>query len=380
MKIAAFAHLSALLYNACMQRSVYLRPLGLFTPRQTSQDGESDEVWGGLPLAGTSLAFTAVEAIERQGLGATRRVIGLGELFERDWGRSTLAASDLVENMRAGRARLAGLSLDRPRIMGIVNVTPDSFSDGGRNAGTESAIAHGLQLAAEGADILDIGGESTRPGSDVVPLDEELDRVIPVIEGLRAKLDIRISIDTRKAEVMRRAAQAGADIINDVSALSYDPDAAAVAADSGLPVILMHAQGDPKTMQEAPRYGDVLLDVFDYLDRRVAAAEAAGIPRAKIVADPGIGFGKTLAHNLELMAGLSLFHGLGVPLLLGASRKRFIGSLTGIDVAADRVHGSVGAALAGIAQGTHIVRVHDVKATRDALTMWVAANGGIVSA
>ena len=361
-----------------MQRSIYLRPVGLFTPRQSGQDGEDDEVWGGLPLAGTRLAFTAVEAIERHGSGVTRRVVGLGELFERDWGRSTLAASDLMECMRAPRPRLAGLALDRPRIMGIVNVTPDSFSDGGRHALTAAAIAHGLLLAAEGADILDIGGESTRPGSDAVPVAEELARVLPVIEGLRAKLDVRISIDTRKAEVIRRAAGAGADIVNDVSALSYDPEAAAAAAETGLPVILMHAQGDPKTMQEAPRYSDVLLDVFDTLERRVAAAEAAGIPRQRLVADPGIGFGKTLAHNLELMAGLSLFHGLGVPLLLGASRKRFIGALTGVEAAGDRVHGSVGAALAGIAQGAHIVRVHDVKATRDALTLWEASTSGRV--
>ncbi len=366
-----------------MQRSIYLRPVGLFTPRQASRDGEDDEVWGGLPLAGTRLAFTAVEVIERQastgqGASVTRRVVGLGELFERDWGRSTLAASDLVEAMRAGRSRLAGLALDRPRIMGIVNVTPDSFSDGGRHAQAEAAIAHGMRLAAEGADILDIGGESTRPASDAVPVAEELARVLPVIQGLRAKLDVRISIDTRKAEVMRKAAEAGADIINDVSALSHDPEAAAAATETGLPVILMHAQGDPKTMQDAPRYNDVALDVFDYLERRIAALERAGLPRQRLLADPGIGFGKTLAHNLELMAGLSLFHGLGVPLVLGASRKRFIGALTGVEVAADRVHGSVGAALAGVAQGAQIVRVHDVKATRDALTMWEASTGGRV--
>jgi dihydropteroate synthase len=260
--------------------------------------------------------------------------------------------------------------------MGIVNVTPDSFSDGGRHAGTEAAIAHGLQLAAEGADILDIGGESTRPGSDVVPLEEELSRVIPVIEGLRKQTDVRISIDTRKGEVMRRAADAGADIINDVSALTFEPDAAEAAAATGLPVILMHAQGDPKTMQDAPRYDDVLLDVFDFLERRISHAETAGVPRQRLVVDPGIGFGKTLAHNLALLAGLSLFHGLGVPLLLGASRKSFIGTLTRVETAADRVHGSVGAALAAVAQGAHIIRAHDVKATREALTVWEASMGG----
>ena len=358
-----------------MQRSIYLRPVGLFTPRQTTSE---EEVWGGLPLAGTRLAFTAIETFERAGASVSRRVLGLGDVFERDWGRSTLAASDLVERIRSPRSRLAGLSLDRPRIMGIVNVTPDSFSDGGRHATAEQAIAYALQMARDGADIIDIGGESTRPGSETVPVEEELARVIPVIEGLRAKSDVRISIDTRKPAVMREAARVGADIINDVSALTFDPEAAAVAADTGLPIILMHAQGDPKTMQDAPRYDDVLLDVFDFLERRVQAAEAAGIPAQRLVVDPGIGFGKTLAHNLELMAGFSLFHGLGVPLLLGASRKRFIGALTGVEQAADRVHGSVGAALAGVAQGAHIVRVHDVKATRDALTLWEASMLGSV--
>lgn len=357
-----------------MQRTIYLRPTGLFMPRG---NGASDQqIWGGLPLAGTRLAFSAVEIIERGGSGASRRVVGLGDVFDRDWGRGTLAAADLVEHMRGTRPRLAGLSLERPRIMGILNVTPDSFSDGGHHASVEAAIAHGLRLAGDGADILDIGGESTRPGSDPVSLADELARVLPVIEGLAGKTDARISIDTRKAEVMARAAAAGADIINDVSALTYDPDAPAAAIESSLPVILMHARGDPKTMQQAPSYGDVLLDVFDFLEHRIAALEAAGLPRQRLLVDPGIGFGKTVAHNLELMSGLSLLHGLGVPLLVGASRKGFIGALTGVAVAADRVAGSIGAALAAVAQGAHIVRVHDVRATREALTVWEAATGG----
>ena len=357
-----------------MQRSIYLRPVGIFAP--SSDQDQGGDVWGGLPLAGTGLAFSALEVIERTGTKSSRRVIGLGEIFERDWGRNTLSASDLVERVHANRPRLAGLALDRPLIMGIVNVTPDSFSDGGRHADPEAAIAHGLALATEGADILDIGGESTRPGSDPVPLDEELARVLPVIEGLKTACDARISIDTRKALVMQRAAAAGADIINDVSALSHDPDGMAAAAEADLPVVLMHAQGDPKTMQDAPRYGDVLLDVFDYLERRIATCEAAGIARQHLLVDPGIGFGKTLSHNLMLMHGLSLFHGLGVPLLVGASRKRFIGILTGVDVAGERVSGSIGAALAAAGQGAHILRVHDVKATRDALTVWRAAVTG----
>jgi len=293
--------------------------------------------------------------------------------MERDWGRHTLAAADMFEAFRAARPRLAGLSLDRPRIMGIVNVTPDSFSDGGQHDSSARAIAHALRLAEEGADILDIGGESTRPGSDAVALDEELRRVLPVIEGLRGKTDKLISVDTRKAEVMRRSADAGADILNDVSALTYDPDALDVAAGTGLPVMLMHAQGDPKTMNENPKYDDVVLDVFDFLERRIQACEAAGITRAKIVADPGIGFGKHLHHNVSVLSSMSLYHGLGVPVLLGASRKKLIGQLCNVDEPQDRVPGSIAAALNSIAQGVQIVRVHDVAATRQAVSVWQAA-------
>ena len=211
--------------------------------------------------------------------------------------------------------------------MGIVNVTPDSFSDGGLHADTQAAVAHGVRLVAEGADILDIGGESTRPGADLVPVDAELARVIPVIEGLRALTEVPISIDTRKAEVMRRAAAAGADILNDVSALTHDPDALAVAAETGLPVILMHAQGDPKTMNDDPQYSDVALDVFDFLEARIAACEAAGIPKAKLVADPGIGFGKHLHHNVAVLASLA-------PL----SRARRAGAAGRLAQEADRPH------------------------------------------
>ena len=285
------------------------------------------------------------------------------------------AAQDL-EAITAPRARIAGLALDRPRIMGIINVTPDSFSDGGLHASAQAAIAHGLQLAEEGADILDIGGESTRPGAAYVPAEEELARVIPVIEGLRARSGVRISVDTRKAAVMRQAAAVGADILNDVSALTHDPDSMRVAAESGLPVILMHAQGDPRTMNDNPQYSDVVLDVFDYLEGRIAACEAAGIARAKIVADPGIGFGKHLHHNVAVLAALALYHALGVPVLLGASRKKLIDHISDVPNPSDRVPGSIAAALAGAAQGMQIIRVHDVAATRQALNVWRAALAG----
>ena len=354
-----------------MQRTMYLRPVGLLplpageTPR---------EEWRGLPLAGGGHTFTGIEVIERRPIGgSSRRVIGLGELMERDWGRHTLAASDLLEALQAPRQRLAGLSLARPRIMGIVNVTPDSFSDGGSLAGTQAAVDHGLRLVEEGADILDIGGESTRPGADLVAVEQELRRVMPVLAGLRGRTDALISVDTRKAEVMRRVAEAGADILNDVSALTFDPAALGVAAESGLPVILMHAQGDPKTMNDDPQYTDVVLDVFDFLERRIHACEAAGIPRAKLVADPGIGFGKHLHHNVAVLAAMGLYHGLGVPVLLGASRKKLIGQLCNVEEPRRRVPGSIAAALAAIAQGVQIVRVHDVAETRQAVSVWQAA-------
>ncbi len=354
-------------------REIYLRPLGLFP---AALHTAAKEVWGGLPLAGGWLDFTALEVIERNGARVDRFIAGLGEFFERDWGRRTLNASDMFEALRAPRHRLAGLALDRPVIMGIVNVTPDSFSDGGLHFDATAAVAHGLQLAADGADILDIGGESTRPGAVAVSEIEEIRRIVPVIAGLRAKTDVRISIDTRKAAVMREAVSAGADLINDVSALMHDPWSLETAADLGVPVILMHAQGDPRTMQENPTYDDVALDVFDFLEARVEAAVRAGIPRDHLVVDPGLGFGKTLPHNLSLMSGLSLFHGLGVPVLVGASRKRFIGTLTGVDAAGDRMHGSIGAALSAASQGVQIIRVHDVAATKAALAVFQACNDG----
>jgi dihydropteroate synthase len=256
--------------------------------------------------------------------------------------------------------------------MGIVNVTPDSFSDGGEHAQTESAIAHGRALAAAGASILDVGGESTRPYSEPTPEDVELARAAPVIEELASGGAI-VSIDTRKPAVMRAAAAAGAAILNDVAALDYSPESLPTARDLGLPVVLMHAQGDPKTMQVDPRYDDVALDIFDWLEARLSACEAAGIPRDRLIADPGVGFGKTHAQNLELLASLTLFHGLGVPLLVGASRKGFIGKLTGEPEAGRRVVGSVGAAIAAAMQGVQILRVHDVAETASALAVWHAA-------
>ncbi|HKN78621.1 MAG TPA: dihydropteroate synthase [Lysobacter sp.] len=263
------------------------------------------------------------------------------------------------------------LRLDRARVMGIVNVTPDSFSDGGEHATTEAAIAHGVQLAEEGADVLDIGGESTRPGAADVPIEEELRRVIPVIEGLVQATSLPISIDTSKPEVMRAAVAAGAGMINDVYGLRRE-GALDAAASLGVPVVLMHMLGEPRSMQEAPQYDDVVADVHRFLAERIFAAEMAGIAKARIVVDPGFGFGKNSAHNLALLARLNKLVELGVPVLAGLSRKRTIGEITGRDDPHERVHGSVAAHLIAAQNGARILRVHDVAATVDALKVWEA--------
>ena len=263
------------------------------------------------------------------------------------------------------------LRLDRPRVMGIVNVTPDSFSDGGAHFDAGAAIAHGLALAAEGADILDVGGESTRPGAQAVSVEEELRRTIPVVEALSRQLAIPVGIDTSKPEVMRAAVAAGAGMINDVFALRRDGALDAAAA-LGVPVVLMHMQGEPRGMQANPEYDDVVGEVHRFLAERVFAAEMAGIPRKRIVVDPGFGFGKTREHNLQLLAQLQRFTELGVPVLAGLSRKKTIGELTGRDDPRDRVHGSVAAHLVAAQRGAMLLRVHDVAATVDALKVWQA--------
>jgi dihydropteroate synthase len=332
-----------------MQKS-YLRPAGLvYGPdaRQLIKEGRGASL-GGL----STIAYTLTEEITRAGDNAARRFT-----------TGTLARQTVLPSF---------LDSTRPLVMGIVNVTPDSFSDGGLNADAERAIAHGIRLVAEGADILDVGGESTRPGSESVPEAEELRRVIPVIEALVAQ-GFSVSVDTRKASVMRKALAAGARMVNDVSALTHDPAAIAALADASCPVVLMHAQGDPKTMQLSPHYDDVALDVYDWLEARIEACVAGGIARERLLADPGIGFGKSFRHNLDLLRQFTLFHGLGVPLLMGLSRKGFIGALTGEKTAGERVHGSLGGAIWSALNGAHVLRVHDVKATVAALAVANAA-------
>jgi dihydropteroate synthase len=322
----------------------YLRPLGILSGSAAASAVEQGRA---LPLAGGQLAFALAEIIDRRG---GRRIVP-----------ASVAADEAAQYSSA--RTLFGTS---PTVMGIVNVTPDSFSDGGVFLDADHAIAHGLALVGAGAGIIDVGGESTRPGASPTEITAEIERVVPVIRGL-ASAGVTVSVDTRNARTMHAALEAGAAILNDVSALTHDPEAMAVAADADVPVVLMHMRGEPRTMQDTPAYDDVVLDVYDYLAARIAAAEAAGISRSRLIADPGIGFGKTARHNLALLQSLSLFHGLGVPLLVGVSRKGFIGRLSGNAPVGKRFGGSLAAGLAALAQGAQILRVHDVAETVQAV-------------
>jgi dihydropteroate synthase len=344
---------------------LYVRPIGLLygaTADAAVADGLA------LPLAGGPIAFTAAELIEGEAGKTRMRLFAAPALASS--GDADLAA--LIARITAKRSPFAGLALDRPVLMGIVNVTPDSFSDGGLFDTKEAAIVQAAELATAGAAIVDVGGESTRPGSDPVDEKEELARVVPVIAGL-AGLPAVISVDTRKAAVARAAAKQGAKILNDVSALTRDAKSLQVAVETGLSLVLMHAQGEPKTMQDNPRYADVVLEVFDYLETRIGTAVKAGIEPSRIAGDPGLGFGKTLAHNLALLAHTTLFHGLGVPLLVGGSRKRFIRGVLGGEEPHSREPGSQAVAIAAAAQGAQILRVHDVAGSRQGLTVWRAS-------
>ena len=314
---------------------------------------------GALPLAGGWSWFTHLERLQRDRKG---EVVPIVEM-----------PSDVRERLTEVRAPICGLSMNTPRIMGILNATPDSFSDGGKHDSFETAIARGLALEGKGADILDIGGESTRPGADFVSAEQEIARTTPVICALKkAGFSLPISIDTRKAEVAQAALNGGAVLFNDVTALSFDANSATVAANSNAAVCLMHASGDPKNMQDNLEYDDILLDVYDYLEQRITFAERAGVARERIIIDPGIGFGKTLEQNLTLLRGLSLFHGLGCPVLLGVSRKRFIGVIANAQEAASRGPGSVALGLEALRQGVQILRVHDIDMTKQAISLWQA--------
>jgi dihydropteroate synthase len=265
-----------------------------------------------------------------------------------------------------------------PLIMGVVNVTPDSFSDGGEFYNPDIAIEHGLKLISQGAAVLDIGGESSRPGAEIVDIEEEISRIVPVIEGLKGRVPW-ISVDTRNAKTMEAALKAGANSINDISALSHDPQSVGVVAEAQVPVFLMHMQGNPQMMQNKPSYNNVVGDVFDYLKERISFCETHRIDPHLLVVDPGVGFGQTLEHNLLILRNINVFHGLGVPLLLGTSRKSFIAALSAGEDAENRVSGSLASALWGLSQGAHIFRVHDVAETMQAFKVFGAIEGSQTS-
>lgn len=347
--------------------TLYLGPVGLVA----GPDAATALAAGAaLPLAGGPIAFLRLQVIERMP-GKTPSVIFLSPDAARDRAAADPDFAGRLDALTGPRRAFAGLTLEAaapPRIMGIVNVTPDSFSDGGAHADAAAAIDHARALVGAGADIVDIGGESTRPGAEPVDAGAELTRVMPVIEAL-AGGPVPLSIDTRHAAVMRAAVAAGAAIVNDVTALAGDAGSLAAVADSDASVVLMHMAGEPRTMQAAPAYADVALDVFDALAARVAACRDAGIDSARLCVDPGIGFGKTASHNLALLQRLALFHGLGCALLVGASRKSYIARVTRDAPADRRLGGSLAAALAARDRGCQILRVHDVAETRQAVDL-----------
>jgi len=344
----------------------FLRPTA-FVDSPFGNDGKVARLAGGMNW------FTAVEAIQWDG---SRRISTELVTVERIFETIDSMPPDAVlawERLTSPRPSLQlgerTIRLDQPQVMGIVNATPDSFSDGGRFPDAAAAAEAGADMAGQGAAIIDVGGESTRPGAKPVWEGDEIERVVPVIRQL-ALGGAAVSIDTRKADVMTAAIEAGARMINDVSSLTYDDRSAKVIAASSVPIVLMHHKGAPETMQDDPRYDDVLIEVYLWLEERIGAAEKAGIRRDRILVDPGFGFGKNVAHNLELMNGLALFHSLGCPIVVGASRKRTIGALSGEAPADKRLGGSIAFALKALEQGVHIIRAHDVPETVQAFKIW----------
>lgn len=346
-----------------MASRTFIRPTG-FVDSPFGFDGQVARLAGGLNW------FSAVELIEWDGSRRTgTELVSVADLEKR-------LDHNLAPQWKALSSPRAALQLgertvrlDQPQVMAIVNATPDSFSDGGRFEQSADAASAGADMAAQGAAIVDVGGESTRPGARPVWAGDEIERIVPVIRQLTAG-GVAVSADTRKAEVMQAAVAAGARMINDVSGLTFDPNAVAAVASLGVPLVIMHHQGSPETMQQDARYADVLIEVYLWLEKRIEAAVEAGISRDKILIDPGFGFGKNVSHNLELMNGLALFHGLGCPLMLGASRKRTIGALSNEAPADSRLGGSLAFALKAVEQGAQIVRVHDVPESVQALKIW----------
>ena len=352
---------------------IYVQPLGL-----VRGPIHCDRVFKN--LTGGDIYFAAVRIISRTKQGLEEEIVSIVDLDNFLKEKSTTVAEKIktiLNNIESPRGALmlnngSVIGWKKPVIQGVLNVTPDSFSDGGQYSDIELARPHAHEMISAGADIIDIGGETTKPGAQSVSIKSEKDRVLPVIKNL-ATLNFPLSIDSRNAEVMNDAIQNGAHIINDVSALGHDLKSIGVVKKEDVPIILMHAQGPPEIMQNNPQYSHILLDIYDYLESRIKMCIDAGIDKNKIIADPGVGFGKTVDHNLEILNGLSIFHGLGVPLLVGTSRKSFIGKITGEKVAENRVSGSIAAMLLSLEQGVQIVRVHDVEQATQAISVWNAA-------
>ncbi len=348
-----------------------LRPTGLVTGAAAAAavaDGS------GRALCAGALAFTACEAFLQGGDAvhiAPASLAGLCDWAAGEGGVAETAVAALLDRLSAPRPAFAGVAFEAPGIAGILNVTPDSFHDGGVYAATGAAVAHGAAMVAAGADIIDVGGESSRPGAAPVAEAVECGRVLPVVEALAAAGAL-VSIDTSRAAVMRAAIGAGAAIVNDITALTGDADALGAVAETGASVVLMHMRGDPATMQRDPQYGHVAYEVYRTLEARVRACEAAGIPRARIAVDPGIGFGKTPAHCLELLGSLALLHGLGCVVMTGSSRKSFLAHFSPDGGPRDRLSASLAAAMRAAGQGVQLHRVHDVAETRQALADWAA--------
>ena len=349
--------------------TLYLRPTGfLESPQQ--HDGANARLAGGM------LWFTQVEVIDKAGAATTRALIAVREweAFVAGLPADKQARCNLLYGRMTGpRTALQmgerTIRLDQPQLMGIINMTPDSFSDGGKNADIEAAASAAIAMSSAGAAIIDIGGESTRPGAPLVWEGDEISRVQPLIQRL-ASSGTAVSIDTRKAAVMEAAVAAGSRMINDVSALLFDERAVEVAKALDVPVVLMHAPSQSSDPHKGGEYGDVVTEVFDWLESRVDAVEAAGIPRAKILVDPGIGFGKSLSDNLAIINNLGIYHAIGCPILFGASRKRMIGALSNEASVEARLGGSIFLAMKAVEQGAHILRVHDVPETVQAVQVW----------
>ena len=346
----------------------YVTPRALLSGAAAREAVAAGLAW---PLLGGVRAFAAMEVSTRENGSLNRLGIVARSAYDQDAAAIPPALRASIATQMAAlalpRAAFADLNVSRPTLMGVLNVTPDSFSDGGRFDCIESAVAHGVALVKVGAAIIDVGGESTRPGAVPVGETQEIARVVPVVKALAAR-GVPVSIDTRHASVMAAAIGAGAGVVNDISALA-DPKALAVAAGENISVVLMHMQGEPRSMQDNPTYAWAPGDIYDFLESRIAACLAAGIPKTRIAVDPGLGFGKTDEHNAQIMDHLAMFHGLGCPLVVGASRKGFIGRMSRGEAAQDRLPGSLAAALHAAGQGAQILRVHDVTETRQALNV-----------